>query len=450
MRFSHAWLFLVSFVTLCGCGTSFSGQQVPAHWSTGFWFWDGSEFTGQWNHEPLDVVYVQTGTISHEMNRWNVYGQLPGKLPPAREYWAVFRYEHQGVPDVQTAKMVADKVLEIQDNGVMRHLRIAGVQLDIDSPTGALNQYASYIRELRKELPERLPLSVTALLDWFRDGTDVAAVIKEVDEFVPQFYDVESGGAAIAAKIDAGQWGPAFNRFGKRFRVGVSSFGRARMVPREPNPETGRRAAMAFYNDLAPIDLATNPAFQLQASRNQANELVLDYRAVRKVHVGYNQFDVGDAVEFVMATPEMVRSAVASVRKMGGQAAGVVFFRWPSSNEALALDPREVLAAAGVKTTFSEAQNRIEVIDGQCSAVACVDVFLNVARPFAAQPTRYDIRSSTELEYFLPQENMPIRMTGSSRLELALPAYAGRQRLYLGRAVSLRHSDFAVEEEQSK
>ena len=151
-----------------------------------------------------------------------------------------------------------------------------------------------------------------------------------------------------------------------------------------------------------------------------------------------------------MATPELIRSAVGSARQMGGSVAGVVFFRWPASHEGLALDPGEVLAAAGVKTAFREARNHIEVIDGQCAAVECVDVFLNVARPFAAAPTRYGIRSSTELEYFLPQENVPIRMTGPSLLELALPAYAGRERLYLGRAVSLHHSDFTVEEERSK
>ena len=33
---------------------------------------------------------------------------------------------------------------------------------------------------------------------------------------------------------------------------------------------------------------------------------------------------------------------------MGGNCAGVVFFRWPGSDEALVMEPSEVLMAAGL------------------------------------------------------------------------------------------------------
>ena len=86
------------------------------------------------------------------------------------------------------------------------------------------------------------------------------------------------GGNAIAAGIDAAQRAPKFNRFGKRFRIGISTFGRARFDTRR---KVERDPATRWYRDLTPLDIAINPAFDLQATRNQANELVLSYRANR-------------------------------------------------------------------------------------------------------------------------------------------------------------------------
>jgi hypothetical protein len=59
---------------------------------------------------------------------------------------------------------------------------------------------------------------------------------------------------------------------------------------------------------------------------------------------------------------------------------------------------------------------------------------------------QYRIRASGELEYFLPEKKIPVRMTGPSELELSLPPYCGRGHLYLGRAVSAQQVKFSVEE----
>jgi Protein of unknown function (DUF3142) len=201
------------------------------------------------------------------------------------------------------APILAQQVSEFRGSARRRHLNVAGVQLDIDSPTGALPQYASFLREVRKGLPSEFKISITAILDWFRNGTAIADVIKEADEFVPQFYDLSDpdrsdGGDAIAAKIDATQWGPVFNRFGKRFRIGISTFGRARLVSREV-ASPSRYVRAVFFGDLTPLDIATNSAFHLQTTRSPANEIVLSYRTMRKVRIGYNDFEPGDTVQFI-------------------------------------------------------------------------------------------------------------------------------------------------------
>jgi hypothetical protein len=59
---------------------------------------------------------------------------------------------------------------------------------------------------------------------------------------------------------------------------------------------------------------------------------------------------------------------------------------------------------------------------------------------------RYLIRSSVALEYFIPEEKMPVRMREAAELELSLPPYCGESRMYLGRAVTSRPSSFAIEE----
>ena len=450
MRWAEVSLLLMVVLGLSGCAVPLASQQAPPRLTTGFWFWNlqagSSEAVS--SGEPLDVLFVHVGSIDKNGGQWRAYGQLPDDLPAAREYWFVFRFEKQSVPDLLAAPALVQEVSRLQAVARRRHLNIAGVQLDIDSPTGALAQYANILREVRKGLPSGCEISITALLDWFRSGTAIDGVIAQVDEFVPQFYDVSDrndygGGSAIAASIDATRWGPVFNRFGKRFRVGISTFGRARVVP-----EGARYFRGAFYGDVAPIDIATNPAFELQTSRNQANELVLNYRATRKVYVGYNDFDSGKTIQFTLATPESVRTAVESARQMGGHLAGVVFFRWAGSDETLALQPDEVLRAAGLPSQGRRRQNRIDVIDGHCAAVECVDVYLNSTDPFAAKTKRYRIHTSTELEYFLPEKTVPVRMTGPTQLELSLPPYCARGRLYLGRAVTMKRSEFKVQEEQ--
>ncbi len=445
--------FLIASLGLCGCGGALRSQQPAPKWTTGFWFWRGSSVGTSPSAPPVDALYFQAGEINggpgSYPQTWGVYANLPDELPPAAEYWIVLRFDSQSVPDLQVAPLIARRISQLRAEMQLKHRNVAGLQLDIDSPTRALPQYATLLHEIRKNLAPGIGVSITALLDWFRDGTAIADVIKEVDEFVPQFYDLGDSSAygsagAIAAKIDSTKWGLAFNRFGKRFRIGVSSFGRARFIPKEDPPQGSPVRYGRFFGDLSPIDIATNPALNLQTSRSAASELVLTYRATRRVSIGYNQFGIGEGIRFILPTADTIRSAVESAKRIRN-CAGVVFFRWPASNETLAMLPEEVLAAANNSAPPSP-KNTLEAADGHCAAVHCTDVFLVSANPLQPAAVRYRIHSSAELEYFLPEDRIPIHMSGSSDLELSLPPYAGRRRMYLGRAVTLKPAQFTVQE----
>ena len=327
---------LLACLALCGCGGALQSQQPAPTWTTGFWFWQGSEFQTPPSTPPIDALYFHAGEINGGLSQYQpppgVSAELPGDLPPAAEYWIVLRCSTQAVPDLQVAPVIAHRISQLRAQMQQQHRNVAGLQLDIDSPTRALPQYAALLHEIRKTLAPGIGISITALLDWFREGTAIADVIKETDEFVPQFYDLNdprSDRSGIAAKIDSAKWGPVFARFGKRFRIGISTFGRARDLPRASTPGgTGAVLYLSSYADLAPVDVATNSAFTLNTSRNEAGELLLTYRATRKVSIGYNNFDPGSGIQFILPTADTVRSAVESAHRMKN-CAGVVFFRCP-------------------------------------------------------------------------------------------------------------------------
>jgi hypothetical protein len=452
MRLATLALTLTICLTLSACVGSLHSQQPPAKWTTGFWFWDNYGRNTE-SDETVDVLFCLVGYIRGPMGRiqtsWNAYASLPDHLPNAREYWVVYRYEKQGVPDPAAAPVIAREVIKIFASAKERRLNVAGVQFDIDSPTGSLPQYANFIREVKKALPTGTQISITALLDWFRDGSAVGDVIAEVDEFVPQFYDVfdpqdYSRGSAIAKKIDALEWAPKFNRFRKRFRIGISTFGRARLLPSQN--QQGRYLGVSIFRDLTPLDIGMNPAFGLQTTRSEAGEIVLTYTVTRRVKIDYHEFEIGDQVQFILATPESVQSALHSAKRMTGNFAGVVFFRWPAVNETLGMKPQAVLVAAG-QAAPGRQQTTVRAVKGHCAAVHCVDLFLENLNPLAPSYPAYHIRSSVPLEYFLPEPNAPVALSNPNELTVALPPFADRPQLYLGRAVTSTAADFSVREQ---
>jgi len=427
---------------MSGCAVSHSSPHQP--WLTGFWLWHGYHAIPAWKGDPLDVIFLQVASMEPRQRGQPYWVApdpgIPADLPAAREYWLVFRYEEHGVPDPEIAPYIAGAVTDLRLSAQRQQLKVAGIQLDIDCPTARLHDYARLIHAIRKNLPPEYQISITALLDWFRGGTAVGEAIREADEFVPQFYDgasrvaeENSGTDVIASKIDGARWGPVFNRFGKRFRVGISTFGRV------------HNDARYYFGDLSLLDVASNPAFELHAARNETNELVLSYRAVRKTKFGYADYDPGTGFEFVLATPESVGRAVEEVRHMGGQCAGVVFFRWPAAYESLTMFPEEALQAAGLRNTAGTKSHLWE-IDGHCSTVSCRDLYLESARPLAPTALHCRVSVSSELEYIVSSPKLQTRMSGPSQIEFTEPAYCGRGRLFIGRAVTRRPATYTLED----
>ncbi len=436
-------LFIGSLIS-SGCAGDLRSQPPPEKWTTGFWFWgDNWEHLAPVTHSP-DALFVHVASFGGWPANQDgpIYADIPIRLPQAHEYWLVYRYDKQAVPAQEQAFRIASSFAEVLSEARRRNLNVAGLQLDIDSPTKSLSQYAAFLRTLRTRLPAGTQVSVTCLLDWFRDGTSVADVIRETDEFVPQFYDAAAPDArtpVIAVRFDPERWGPIFNRFGKRFRIGISTFGRGEILRDTSAPNEVPR--VASYSDLRPLDLAVNPAFAAQMSQNEAGETVLTFRVVRPVSLNWDTVQPGTTFQFVVPNPEGIRKSIADAHRMGRYCGGVVFFRWPAPDEVLVMSPDEILSGHPATPT-------LDLIDGACAAVACVDLYLVNGGNLNRTPIRYRIMASDELGYFLPDPAAPVRLSGRKELDVSIPAWGGRGRIYLGRAVSPSKVTFSLESVQ--
>src|ERR1700722_15219588 len=146
MRFIALTLLLIGSLVSISCERALRSQQPPEKWTTGFWYWHGSSPSAWQPVQPLDVLFFQAGTIDGPADTplsvrntrgdpWSVWAELPDELPPAREYWLVLRFARQSVPAIAAAAMIARRVSQLRALSQQRHWNLAGVQLDIDSPT---------------------------------------------------------------------------------------------------------------------------------------------------------------------------------------------------------------------------------------------------------------------------------------------------------------------------
>jgi hypothetical protein len=173
---------LLGAVLLAGCGGQAAERVDPADHDA-FFLWAGVK-----PHAALaraKTVYLLSGEVQAGDN---------ARLVPLRP----------GTPHVRHAEIWMTVRVERLDwrEGVYRRIftdlarwqaagnRLAGLQVDFDARTRGLADYARFLADLRRRLPERYRLSVTGLLDWSAQG-DPAALGKLagiVDEAVIQTY----------------------------------------------------------------------------------------------------------------------------------------------------------------------------------------------------------------------------------------------------------------------
>ena len=400
----------------------------------------------------VDLLYVQVGTF------WSPYDYMPvrlvdntswsAQLPKAEAYIAVWRNTSSLTPGIDLVPALLAKYQEVKQQAAKAGQRLVGLQIDHDCPTYSLTEYARFLQGLRAALPPEDLLSITALLDWFRPDTRIADVLRRVNEYVPQFYDVDStwigvDPTLIAKAIDSSTWAPLFNSYGRPYRIGIATFGRIVRI----KPQLSHQWEAAHFRYLSPLELAGRQELTRVAElRNEAGETVVRYEVKRELKIaGYSlSLSPGDLIEMVLPSQESVHSAYTAAKAFGGLCAGVVFFRWPGAYEALVLLPDEIQDIISGKKLASRS-TRLEVEQGQCAVVGCANLYMRLGDRFSSQPVTLWLHSSSELEYVLPAERLSTKIQRPRIMEIRIPPYTGVPRLYVGRVVTRERAQFTLE-----
>lgn len=122
--------------------------------------------------------------------------------------------------------------------GVALQHGVRGVQVDFDATATQHDFYAAVLREVRKEMPPQVPLSMTALVSWCGAGSWISSL--PVDEAVPMFFRM-GGPAGTRA-------GRARSQDGVRAGVGEGSVG---VSTDEAWPAIGAKQRVYVFRDGA-------------------------------------------------------------------------------------------------------------------------------------------------------------------------------------------------------
>lgn len=232
-------------------------------------------------------------------------------------------------------------------------LRVAGVQLDLDSPTSHLPKYADLLHRIRAGMPHpALALSITALPTWYQ-SPNLEPVLHEIDFAAPQYYESHLGPslgeyATVSQPAKAERGISAAGWRGAPFFAGVPAYGHALVYNR------AGRLAGAFH-DLSLCEALRNPAFRLDRRYGADGE---GHPATPASYIGEDVYDLKALVDagdgqgkgfhilYDVPTPVSVARHLALLRrKRPGNCLGMILFRYPQPGEVSTLP---LCAAAAV------------------------------------------------------------------------------------------------------
>ncbi|MDG9922226.1 MULTISPECIES: DUF3142 domain-containing protein [unclassified Pseudomonas] len=150
-------------------------------------------------------------------------------------------------------------------------LRLQGLELDHDCATARLPAYAELLRELRRQLPDDLRLSITALPAWL-DSPALDEVLAAVDSSVLQVHAVRDPQHGLFDPEQAQDWAERYGeRSAKPFHLALPAYGVALTENGQVESETPLRQG--------------GPRRELRAEPQQVSELLADLRNAPPSHL---------------------------------------------------------------------------------------------------------------------------------------------------------------------
>ncbi|MTJ94001.1 MAG: DUF3142 domain-containing protein [Desulfovibrio sp.] len=187
----------------------------------------------KWTPAVSDAVH-QSADIMQEWRLLGAYADGSGHLRQTSPDWTVLNGSGKPVImvvriDGQLIRWDEDSLLaEIHSFIVQWRANVglfAGLEIDYDSATARLPEYASFLRRLRAQIDSNLRLSVTALPAWL-SSTGLDELFEPVDEVVLQVHAVKAAQEGIFSRQDATTWiRHMAARIKKPFRVALPAYG---------------------------------------------------------------------------------------------------------------------------------------------------------------------------------------------------------------------------------
>jgi hypothetical protein len=176
--------FLTGALGLLSFTARSRANTVKAADHTAFWLWAGVAL--QASLRDAKDIYVLAGEVSDRGHPLRVISQRSA-TPRIRsaKVWIVYRAE-----TIVWSQAVLEHVLDRIELWRAAGNDMAGLQIDFDAATKQLENYATFLAQLRQQLDPRYKLSVTGLLDWSAQGDPQALsdLAGTVDELVLQIY----------------------------------------------------------------------------------------------------------------------------------------------------------------------------------------------------------------------------------------------------------------------
>jgi len=156
------------------------------------------------------------------------------KLPEGVTVIAVARIESDATVKPELSNdQVGKSVAAITEMASLPN--VSSLQIDFDATKSERGFYREIIIEVRRHLPERVGLSITALASWCMDDEWLSDL--PVDEAVPMLFRMAADGKQIANRLDDGEDFSAP-------RPGLSSSRRLYVFSPDPWTESSVRSIM--------------------------------------------------------------------------------------------------------------------------------------------------------------------------------------------------------------
>lgn len=211
---------LIFMLSIMACQPSQSAStfgRVNAEDYDAFWIW--GNISSAPYLKAAKEIYVLQGEVrlDSQTHHSKLIPQGVGVLAiPQQKVWLVFRNYHlnwQG----QELTQILKRIQQWENAG--NHIQ--GIQIDFDAKTKYIHQYALFLSQLRKQLPQHYQLSITGLMDWTNvtNQETLNLLNSTIDELVIQTYQGSTTIPNYAAYLKK------FSALKLPYKIGIVQYG---------------------------------------------------------------------------------------------------------------------------------------------------------------------------------------------------------------------------------